>query len=210
MCNVERCADDIDDCCLVCSRVNGGYIANSSVGCYPGTCSISSSRDVAKKLVNGSILQLRYRFPSRFKTHIQHLSFSAAMKPIKDDGFTNAHALHIKGCSRSKQYGTISARLKTGCSHSAFQIRGSLYTSQHVLASANATFEKLLKQTSCMTCLKRQIKACSCGERNGQGSVCANFATSSFSIDVCVSVGSFCCLSSSVFWCEFASPLRHL
>ena len=103
MCNVERCADDIDDCCLVRSRVNGGYIANSSVGCYPGTCSISSSRDVAKKLVNGSILQLRYRFPSRFKTHIQHLSFSVAMKPIKDDGFTNAHALHIKGCSRSKQ-----------------------------------------------------------------------------------------------------------
>ena len=145
MCNVERCADDIDDCCLVRSRGNGGYIANSSVGCYPGTCSISSSRDVAKKLVIGSILQLRYRFPSRFKTHIQHLSFSVAMKPIKDDGVTNAHALHIKGCSRSKQYGAISARLKTGCNHSPFQIRGSLHTSQHVLASANATFEKLLK-----------------------------------------------------------------
>ena len=104
MCNVERCADDIDDCCLVRSRMIGGYIANSSVGCDPGTCSISSSRDVAKKLVIGSILQLRYRFPSRFKTHIQHLSFSVAMKPIKDDGFTNAHALHIKGCSRIKQY----------------------------------------------------------------------------------------------------------
>ena len=165
MCNVERCADDIDDCCLVRSRGNGGYIANSSVGCYPGTCSISSSHDVAKKLVIGSILQLRYRFPSRFKTHIQHLSFSVAMKPIEDDGVTNAHALHIKGCSRSKQYGAISARLKTGCNHSPFQIRGSLHTSQHVLASANATFEKLLKQTSSMTCFKRQIKACSRGEK---------------------------------------------
>ena len=104
-------------------------------------------------------------------------------------------------------YGTIFARLKTGCSHSPSQICGSIHTSKRVLASATATFEKLLTQTSCMTCLKRQIKACSCGERNGQGTACANFATSSFSTDVCVSVGSFCRLSSSGFWDEFPSPL---
>ena len=186
MCYVERCADDIDDCCLVRSRMNGGY-SHSSVGCYPGTCSTSSSRDVAKNIVIGSILQLRYRFPSTFNTRVQHLSFSVAMKPIKDDGFTNAHALHIKGCSRSKQYGAISARLKTGCSHSPSRICGSLHTSQHVLASATATFEKLLRQTSCMTCLKRQIKACSCGEKWTRHCLCQ--FCDLFFLNRCVRVG---------------------
>ena len=144
-------------------------------------------RDVAKNIVVGSILQDRHRFPSTFNTRVLHLSFSVAMKPSKDDDFTNAHALHIKGCSRSKQYGTISARLKTGCSHSAFQIRGSLHTSQHVFASATGTFEKLLKQTSCMTCLKRQIKACSCGEKWKRHCLCQVYDL--FFLNRCVRVG---------------------
>ena len=84
-------------------------------------------------------------------------------------------------------YGTTFVRLKTGCSHSPSQICGSLHTSQHVLASANATCEKLLKQTSCMTCLKRQIKACSCGEKWTRHCLCQVYDL--FFLNRCVRVG---------------------